>query len=371
MLRSSVRSRRVAYGEGAWRVDTNYIDVHVRRARAALAPEDAVGWTPRWALAAGRRGGRAWNRLREHRRRAGSRPVRGHRPRARHAVGDVRVAQGLLGCLRPRPDAVDDRRLPDARLGEQVFGEPDLARLWDAVRATVRLDEPDAPAAWASHVDDAPGARRAAERAAVRRRPFPRAGHGLDRGALAAVALDGREHGDVVGAVATSRTCRPRRSSRPGPPADRGARARNAAARPDRRHRRQRPRDDLRKRSDHGGRRGDGCRRGAGGGRPRRRGRAARRGRARRRALPRRQERDHVLEHAVRRERRVAHRVRDGGHASAGSRRAARRRGPGGAGREPLTRPHRLHGRRARGRGRRDRTGRRRVPILRDNAWQL
>ena len=30
----------------------------------------------------------------------------------------------------------------------QVFGEPDVARLWDAIRATVRLDEPDPVQAW-------------------------------------------------------------------------------------------------------------------------------------------------------------------------------------------------------------------------------
>ena len=37
---------------------------------------------------------------------------------------------------------------PTRGWAEQAFGEPDVARLWDAIRATVRLDEPDPVAAW-------------------------------------------------------------------------------------------------------------------------------------------------------------------------------------------------------------------------------
>ncbi len=33
-----------------------------------------------------------------------------------------------------------------------MFGEPDVGRLWDAIRATVRLDETDPVAAWKEHV---------------------------------------------------------------------------------------------------------------------------------------------------------------------------------------------------------------------------
>ena len=41
---------------------------------------------------------------------------------------------------------------PTRGWAKQVFGEPDVARLWDAIRATVRLDEPDPTAAWEKHV---------------------------------------------------------------------------------------------------------------------------------------------------------------------------------------------------------------------------
>src|SRR3954453_2301563 len=42
---------RVAYGEGARRVDAFYGDPYIRRSRAELAPDEQVGWTPRWQLA--------------------------------------------------------------------------------------------------------------------------------------------------------------------------------------------------------------------------------------------------------------------------------------------------------------------------------
>jgi aminopeptidase len=40
---------------------------------------------------------------------------------------------------------------PNAGWATQVFGEPDVERLWDAVVAATRLDEPDPVAAWHAH----------------------------------------------------------------------------------------------------------------------------------------------------------------------------------------------------------------------------
>jgi aminopeptidase len=42
--------------------------------------------------------------------------------------------------------------VPNAGWAEQMFGEPDLERLWAAVEYTVRLDEDDPVAAWREHV---------------------------------------------------------------------------------------------------------------------------------------------------------------------------------------------------------------------------
>ena len=54
-----------------------------------------------------------------------------------------------------------------------------------------------------------------------------------------------------------------------------------------------------------------------------------------------------------------------------GRRRALERGRARGARLQQLDDPHRLHDRRARGRGRRDRAGGTAVPILRGDAWQL
>ena len=49
---------------------------------------------------------------------------------------------------------------PNAGWAEQVFGEPDVERLWDAIARTVRLDEDDPVAAWREHTHaSAPAAR--------------------------------------------------------------------------------------------------------------------------------------------------------------------------------------------------------------------
>ena len=108
---------RVAYSEGARRADVTYLDVHVRRARIAFAPDEAVGWAPRWAI----------QRVAEEgeRRTAFVNIVGEPDPNLFKGLDPERVAQSVdardparvLGRVRQGPDAVDDRRLPDPRLG--------------------------------------------------------------------------------------------------------------------------------------------------------------------------------------------------------------------------------------------------------------
>jgi aminopeptidase len=143
---------RVGYEEGARRVDVNYIDLHVRRARAEHAPDEAVGWTPRWVL----------HRIEEEAERHTALVNVAGEPDTNLFAGlDAnRVAQSLMPeARRAYWDAFDRGQMPwtivafpTPAWAEQVFREPDVARLWDAIRATVRLDEPDPVAAWAEHV---------------------------------------------------------------------------------------------------------------------------------------------------------------------------------------------------------------------------
>jgi len=143
---------RVGYAEGARRVDASYADLHVRKARAELAPEEAVGWTPRWQL----------ERVREEAELGAAfvNIVGEPDPDLFAGIDPRRVTESTLPEVRRAYwDAFDRGEMPwtivafpTPAWSEQVFGEPDLARLWDAIRATVRLDEPDAVAAWSDHV---------------------------------------------------------------------------------------------------------------------------------------------------------------------------------------------------------------------------
>ncbi len=143
---------RAAYAAGARYVDVYYSDQHLRRALIQGAPDDVLSWTPPWLM-----------------------------KRAR-AVGDERAAVvALTGDA--EPDLLAD--LPGDRVGkarmlelaeestrqvneqlnnwtvigvpnpgwaQQMFGEPDVERLWRAVEHCVRLDEDDPVAAWRTHV---------------------------------------------------------------------------------------------------------------------------------------------------------------------------------------------------------------------------
>jgi aminopeptidase len=143
---------RVGYEEGARRVDANYVDVYVRHSRAAFAPEDVVGWTPRWLL----------SRVAEEAELGAAlvNIVGEPDPNLFAGLDPERVAQSVMPDFRRAYWDVFDKGLmpwtivafPTHAWAEQVFGEPDIVRLWDAVRATVRLDEPDAVDAWAAHI---------------------------------------------------------------------------------------------------------------------------------------------------------------------------------------------------------------------------
>jgi aminopeptidase len=143
---------RAAYRAGAAYVDVHYSDQHVRRALIEHGADDVLSWTPPWLL-----------------------------ERAKH-VGDVRAAVvALTGDA--EPDLLAD--LPGERVGRarmvelaeestrqvnerlnnwvvvgvpnegwatQMFGEPDLERLWQLVEFCVRLNEDDPIAAWQEHV---------------------------------------------------------------------------------------------------------------------------------------------------------------------------------------------------------------------------
>lgn len=143
-----------AYAAGARFVDVNYADPYVRRARAALSPDDALGWTPPWML----------TRI-ERAAEIGAAVI---------GISDSSYADVFEGVDGERLGAARFRDLdrtwlrvvteghvawsliayPTERWAREALGEPDVDRLWDAVAHALRLHEPDPAGAWQTRLDE-------------------------------------------------------------------------------------------------------------------------------------------------------------------------------------------------------------------------
>jgi aminopeptidase len=142
---------RAAYRAGARFVDLQLGDPRVRREHIAQAQEDMLGFSPPWAVrrltALGEQHGAlmAITGAAEPELFADldGRRVGLARPRelseASLALTDGLCNWTIVGC-------------PNEGWATTVFGEPDVERLWDAVLATMRLDQPDPVAAWQEHI---------------------------------------------------------------------------------------------------------------------------------------------------------------------------------------------------------------------------
>jgi aminopeptidase len=141
-----------AYAAGASHVDVYYADQRVRRSHIEHASEEMLGWSPPWIV-----------------------------QRLDDLVADGGALLAISGSPEPEIFAdLDGGRVANARQraiseaslrltggscnwsivafpsegwARLVFGEPDVERLWEAIAAAVRLDEPDPVAAWNDHLD--------------------------------------------------------------------------------------------------------------------------------------------------------------------------------------------------------------------------
>ncbi|HEY6962951.1 MAG TPA: aminopeptidase [Gaiellaceae bacterium] len=138
-----------AYAAGARFVDADYVDMHVRRSFISHAAEEELSWTSPWQL----------ERVRSY---DGNALIMLAGDPAPHLLADL--DQGRVGKARPLDAMNAQLELQNARRtnwniavfpttgqAQQMFGEPDLERLWEAVAAAVRLDEDDPVAAWRAH----------------------------------------------------------------------------------------------------------------------------------------------------------------------------------------------------------------------------
>ena len=299
---------RQSYAAGARYVDVHYGDQYVRKAMIELGPDRRSTTRPPGRSSAS---GDRRERDDRHHRRPGAAPVRRSRRRPSRPRPSHRRDQGAPAADHREHDELDGVAYPNEGWARQVFGEPDVERLWQAVapaRASTRTTR--SRPGGAHGPPRRPGAR--AERAGARPAHLPRPGHRARDRPARAVSLrlgalpHGRrprvrgEHADRGGVRHARRAAR------------RGRRRLDQAARGRRRRGRRAP-GHLRGRADR--RRPGGARRRCDP-RPapgRRERLASRRGRTGRRDFAGRQDRPHLLRHAVRRERDVPHRLRRGG----------------------------------------------------------
>jgi aminopeptidase len=143
---------RSAYRAGARYVDLTYRDPHVRRALIEHAEDDVLSWSPPWLLERTRRMGEA---------RAAIIALTGDaEPDLLSDLPGPRV-----GKARPKEIAEENSRqineqlnnwtvvgVPNEGWARQMFGEPDIDRLWELVAFCTRLDDADPVEAWREHV---------------------------------------------------------------------------------------------------------------------------------------------------------------------------------------------------------------------------
>ena len=140
-----------AYRAGARYVDVRYGDPHVRRALIERAPDEVLQWTPPWLLSRSRAFGDE---------NAAVIALTGEaEPDLFADLSGERVGRARMRDLAAEGVRQLNGRLnnwtviacPNEGWARQVFGEPDVERLWEAVITCVRLDQDDPVAAWREH----------------------------------------------------------------------------------------------------------------------------------------------------------------------------------------------------------------------------
>lgn len=141
---------KAAYGAGATYVDVSYRDQHVRKAMIQLGPDEALTHTPGWLKTLGH--AMAGNAL--------IATTGDPEPELLADLDGERVGRAQMKELTKimRTQMLEHSvnwtgvAYPNAGWATQVFGEPDVERLWEAVAFCTRLDEADPVAAWREHM---------------------------------------------------------------------------------------------------------------------------------------------------------------------------------------------------------------------------
>jgi aminopeptidase len=141
---------REAYRAGAAYVHVLYHDMHARKAMIELGPDEALTYSPEW--------------LKELTRScAGNAMIATTSDPEPELLADVdgeRIGRAVAQeIVQIRIQQMSENNVnwcgigaPGGAWAQQVFGEPDVERLWENVSFCMRLDEPDPPAAWQEHL---------------------------------------------------------------------------------------------------------------------------------------------------------------------------------------------------------------------------
>jgi aminopeptidase len=141
---------RAAYKAGASYVHVNYMDSHVRRAMIELGPDEALTYSP------------------EHLKKfvesfAGNAllaTIGDAEPELMADLDGERVGRAMqIEVIQIRMQQLGENSVnwcgvgaPNEGWAKQVYGEPDVERLWEALAFCMRLDEDDPIAAWREHL---------------------------------------------------------------------------------------------------------------------------------------------------------------------------------------------------------------------------
>jgi aminopeptidase len=141
---------RAAYRAGARYVDVRYRDDHVRHAMIELGPDEALAHSPEWMkmLYTAMEGeAQIWT--------TGDPEPELMNDLDGERVGRARMKE-VIEIIR---DQMIERSInwsgvayPNEGWARQVYGEPDVERLWEAVAFCTRLDEADPVQAWRDHM---------------------------------------------------------------------------------------------------------------------------------------------------------------------------------------------------------------------------
>ena len=139
------------YRAGARFVDVTYVDMHVRRSFIEHAAEEDLTYTQPWTLErSSSLDGNALIMI------AGDPEPTLLSDLDPSRVGKARAIKALEAQLASQNGRTVNWNIaayPTAGQAQQVFGEPDVERLWEAYQSAVRLDQPDPVAAWQTQSD--------------------------------------------------------------------------------------------------------------------------------------------------------------------------------------------------------------------------